>query len=124
MIFIYADQRFMHCNVWRDKNLCGTNLCDRHLTHIIRINKTHAEKCRFTVIASYTTPIKFNTFNYCHPSTKLIMVKKVSNIIGTHVCYKPLIKQTKHTRMLSIYFQILCMQIITIRMLNFTVYTH
>ena len=39
----------MHCNVWRDKNLCGTNLCDRRLIRIICINKTRAEKCRFTV---------------------------------------------------------------------------
>ena len=31
------------------KNLCSTNLCDRRLTLIIRINKTHAEECRFTV---------------------------------------------------------------------------
>ena len=47
--FIYVDQRFMHCNVWCDKNLCGTNLCDRRSTRTIRINKTRAEKCRFTV---------------------------------------------------------------------------
>ena len=39
----------MHCNVCSDKNLCSTNLCDRRLTHIIRKNKTHAEKCHFTV---------------------------------------------------------------------------
>ena len=39
----------MHCNVWHGKNLCGTYLCDRHLTRIICINKTCAEKCRFTV---------------------------------------------------------------------------
>ena len=29
----------MCCNVWRDKNLCGTNLCDWRLT--IKINLTH-----------------------------------------------------------------------------------
>ena len=40
----------MHCNVWCDKNLCGTNLCDQRLTHIIHINKTRAEKCRFMVL--------------------------------------------------------------------------
>ena len=39
----------MHCNVWRDKNLCATNLCDQCLTRIIHINKTRASKCRFTV---------------------------------------------------------------------------
>ena len=33
---------FMHSNVWRDKNLCSTNLCDRHLTRIIRVTKTRA----------------------------------------------------------------------------------
>ena len=33
----YADQRFMHCNVWRDKDLCGTNLCDHRLTRIIKL---------------------------------------------------------------------------------------
>ena len=32
---------------WRDKNLCGTNLCDQRLTHIICINKSHPEICRF-----------------------------------------------------------------------------
>ena len=36
--------------VWRDKNLCGTNLCVQRLTRIIRINKTRAEICRFTVL--------------------------------------------------------------------------
>ena len=39
----------MHCNVWHDKNLCGTNLCNWRLTRIIRINKTRAEKYRFMV---------------------------------------------------------------------------
>ena len=34
---------------WHDNNLCGTNLCNRCLTRIIRINKSHAEICRFTV---------------------------------------------------------------------------
>ena len=43
-IFIYADKHFMHCNVWCDKKLCGTNLCDQCLTRIIHINKTCAEK--------------------------------------------------------------------------------
>ena len=33
---------YMHYNVWRDKKLRGTNLCDLHLTHIIRIDKSHA----------------------------------------------------------------------------------
>ena len=28
------------------KKLCGTNLCDLHLTCIICINKSHAEICR------------------------------------------------------------------------------
>ena len=40
----------MYCNVWHDKNLCGTNLCDWRLTCIICINKTHTEKCWFMVI--------------------------------------------------------------------------
>ena len=48
-IFIYVFKCFMHFNVWCNKDLCGTNLCDQHLTHIICINKTRAEKCRFTV---------------------------------------------------------------------------
>ena len=47
--------RFMHCNVWHDKNLCGTNFCDWHFTRIIRINKTRAEKCHFMVISQGTT---------------------------------------------------------------------
>ena len=42
----------MHCNVWHDKNVRGTNLCDWHLTRIICINKTRTEKCHFTVTLS------------------------------------------------------------------------
>ena len=37
------------------KNLCITNLCDRRLTHIIRINKSHTEICRFMVYANYAS---------------------------------------------------------------------
>ena len=46
---------FMHLNVacitniWRDNIYADTNLCNRRLTHIIRINKTRAEKCCFTI---------------------------------------------------------------------------
>ena len=36
----------MHYNVWHDKNLCGTNLCNLILTHIIHINSMN---CPFTV---------------------------------------------------------------------------
>ena len=46
----------MHYNVWHDKNLC-----DLHLTSIIRINKSHAEICRFRV----TDFAKLWTLLYC-----------------------------------------------------------
>ena len=36
-------------NIWRNNIYANTNLCDRRLTRIIRINKTRAEKCRFMV---------------------------------------------------------------------------
>ena len=36
----------MHCNVWCDKNLCGTNLCDQRLTCI---NRSYAKTCHFRV---------------------------------------------------------------------------
>ena len=35
----FSFQRFMYYNVWRDKNLCSTNICDWCLTRIIHINK-------------------------------------------------------------------------------------
>ena len=35
-------------NIWRNNINADTNLCDHRFTRIIRINKTHAEKCRFT----------------------------------------------------------------------------
>ena len=38
-------------NIWHDNIYVDTNLCDRHLTCIIRINKTCTEKCCFTVLA-------------------------------------------------------------------------
>ena len=44
----------MHSNVWCDKNLCGTNLCDLRLTRINHINKSHAETCRFMVFGNQT----------------------------------------------------------------------
>ena len=34
---------------WGDKTLCGTILCDLRLIRIIRVNKSHAEICRFMV---------------------------------------------------------------------------
>ena len=40
----------MHSNVWHDRNLCSTNLCDLCLTRIISINKSHTEICRYTVL--------------------------------------------------------------------------
>ena len=40
----------LRSNVLHDKNLCDTNLRDLRLTCIIRINKPHAEICRFRVI--------------------------------------------------------------------------
>ena len=49
ILVLYA---YNYSNIWRDKNLCGTNLCNLCLTRIIRINKSHAEICRFTVINS------------------------------------------------------------------------
>ena len=36
-------------NTWHDKNLCVTNLCNWRLTHIIRINKSRAVICHYTV---------------------------------------------------------------------------
>ena len=41
----------MHCNTWHDKYLCGINLCDWRLIRTIRINKSHAEICHFTICA-------------------------------------------------------------------------
>ena len=38
--------------------ICGTNLCDRRLTHIICINKTCAEKCRFTVYYCFSLDLQ------------------------------------------------------------------
>ena len=36
-------------NIWHHNIFADTNLCDRRLTRIILINKTRAEKRRFTV---------------------------------------------------------------------------
>ena len=57
----------MHYNVWRDKNLCSTNLCDRCLTRIFCINKTCTEKCRFTVIQNLESLTHF-TISSCYAS--------------------------------------------------------
>jgi hypothetical protein len=43
---------------YRDRQKLDTNLCNRRLTRIIRINKTHAEKCTFTVLALGCSDIK------------------------------------------------------------------
>ena len=55
----------MHSNVWRDKKLCGTNLCDQRSTRIIRINKCHAEICCFRVIVRPSVcPLRKVSGNY------------------------------------------------------------
>ena len=41
--------RLSIANIWHDNIYADTNLCDRRLTRIIRINKTCVEKCHFTV---------------------------------------------------------------------------
>ena len=41
-------------NIWCDNIYVDTNLCDCRLTRIIRINKTRAEKCRFTVLLFFS----------------------------------------------------------------------
>ena len=48
------------------KNLCSTNLCDRRLTHIICINKSHAEICCFTVIIIFNLLSDTKGFNGNH----------------------------------------------------------
>ena len=45
-IFIYADQRFMYCNIWRDKKFMRYKFMRPALNSH---NKTRTEKCRFTV---------------------------------------------------------------------------
>ena len=52
----------MHCNVWCDKNLC-----DRRLTRIIRINKTCAEKCHFTVYVFIQVKVQLVGILYALP---------------------------------------------------------
>ena len=60
---------FMHLNVacitniWRDNIYDDTNLCDRPLTRIMRINKTRAEKCRFTVVEYHVTLLLMGVAN-------------------------------------------------------------
>ena len=49
VIFLYALYYFMHNNTYMIKNLCSANLCNLHLTCIIRISKFHTEICPFMV---------------------------------------------------------------------------
>ena len=71
----------MHCNIWHDKNLCGTNLCDRRLT---RINKSHAEICRFTV-TTHTIIDCLSTPESIHFLAKRTMDIKLARIQTVHV---------------------------------------
>ena len=43
------------CNVWPDRNSCGTNLCNLCLTCIIPINKSHAWKKSLYCIIEIST---------------------------------------------------------------------
>ena len=49
LLVIYMRSSSLCIATYDAKNLCGTNLCNLCFTHIIRINKSHAEICRFTV---------------------------------------------------------------------------
>ena len=40
-------------NIWCNNIYADTNLCNHRLTRVIHINKTCAEKCRFTVGTGY-----------------------------------------------------------------------
>ena len=44
MGFLFTCSSVSYIVMYGTINLCGTNLCNWRLTHIIRINKTHAEK--------------------------------------------------------------------------------
>ena len=46
-------------NIWRDNIYADTSLCDGRLTRIILINKTRAEKCRFTVFNIIVHDVNF-----------------------------------------------------------------
>ena len=61
--------RFMFTNVWHDKNLYGTNLCDLPLTRIIHINKSHAEICHFRVSQSEYLHLQIKSVSYMHINT-------------------------------------------------------
>ena len=41
---------YNYSNIWHDKYLGSTNLCNWHLTCIFCINKSHAEICHFMVL--------------------------------------------------------------------------
>ena len=78
--------------VWHNKTLCITNLCNLHLTHIVRMNKSHAEICHFGVPVSpspvtihmmvmwpYATVHKLDYF-ICH--NQMFSSWTVNNTIG------------------------------------------
>ena len=93
VIFIYAFKRCMHCKHMAQYD---TNLCNRRLTHIIRINKTPAEKCTFMVpyqsfVQDFLLGGGNNMLNHCHLGRSGGMPplpwKKISFKISFQACF-------------------------------------
>ena len=89
----------MHCNIWHDKSLCGTNLCDWRLTCIICINKSHTEICHFmvynlTAIATFYPYTLSNSF-HAHITCSLELKELISQV-ETFVSAKSTTKMKKN----------------------------
>ena len=72
----------MHSNVQRDKNSCGTNLCDPRLTCIICINESHTEICRFMVFDDIISISSIDNSLVSH----LIFVQKYNKLFCLAKC--------------------------------------
>ena len=86
---------YAYSNVRHHKNLCGANLCNLHLTCIIRINKSHAEICHFRVVDSLSCSKSSGPW---HP--KLILFQHPP----THACKLDLLstKRLAHLQSLGV----------------------
>ena len=96
ILFMNTSVFNMHCNVWRDKNLCSTNSCDSHNSHkfvalgydiVLNLNLKCSSLLYYAI--SFTVAMAILTMEVVYPEIRLlhfciIIIIKLKLTIAMH----------------------------------------
>ena len=71
------------------KNLCSTNSCNKYLTCIVCINKSHAEMCRFTVVGGWDKNSESAVHSSFPVDSQAAMTGATRCLLVIHRCLRP-----------------------------------